>query len=329
MHLLLLVVRELGGNFDKRANEQVPRAARRLNPLAAHRERVARLRAFGYGVFERIIEIGHAHLAAQDRRLIRNGQSYVQIHILAFKELVRLDAEHDDKISGGAALRARLPVAAFYDIRISIGSRGNIDGYFRFAARVALSLTIGALVGNALACAVTVGTCPDAHRSAEQRILRIAHLPLSAATTARRERRAVLRTRALARRARLIARITHLARTTLGRIHKRERYLNFNIVARGILLNVTAATEALKNRVEDIAEPAKAAESGAAAHTPHAAHAGVFEFVIVCGALLFIGQNLVGFVDFFELFRRLRIVRVQIGVILLYELFISRLDFVV
>ena len=83
---------------------------------------------------------------------------------------------------------------------------------------------------------------------------------------------------------------------------------------------------------EDVAEDVAEIETLRAACTERiaAAHAARFEggvaVLVVSRALLPVGQGLVGFLRFLELFLRFRIVRIAVGVVLHRQLAISLLD---
>ena len=94
---------------------------------------------------------------------------------------MRLDFKRDNQIAGLSAEGRRLPKALLLHVRAVIHARGNGNGNLCFLARVTLALAVGALVGNHFALAVTFGTDPHAHRSAEHGVLRNADLTLSAA----------------------------------------------------------------------------------------------------------------------------------------------------
>ena len=324
--LLFLFFRKFCGHFDRNADIQVSRAAARFDPLPADGKRRAGLRPLRDLIIERIIEVGNLDGAAERRRLERDGQIDVQVHIFALEDLVRLNADDDDQIAGRAAVRPRLTVSALADIRIGIRPCGDVQRELRLATDIPLPLAVGALVGDDLSSAAAVGACAHPHGSAEHRFLRIADLPFPAALGAGTERSAVFRTRAVTARARLVAEIGDLPCAPLCSVHKTERERELDIVAGGIALDGRAAAEALKDTVENISEPAEAAKARAAAHASHTSHAGMFLFIVVRGTFLLIGEDFVRLVDLLKFFRGELIVGVKIGVVLFDQLFIRRLD---
>ena len=89
-----------------------------------------------------------------------------------------------------------------------------------------------------------------------------------------------------------------------------------------------AGASAAEDVAEDICEIAEASEARAAASASLRVHPGVAELV-VRASLLAVRQNLVGFLDLFELLFRFLAVRVAIRVILHRQLAVSLFDVVV
>ena len=194
----------------------------------------------------------------------------------------------------------------------------------RLLPHIPLALAVGAFIGDDLALAAAVGAGAHAHHAAEHGILRESDLPFAAAAGARFICRAALRARAAAGGAGLVARIADLLHAALGGVHEGKAHLELDVLARGIALHGGIAAEALEDAVENVAE-APAAET-AEACAAHAAHARMLLFIVVGSALLLIGEHFVRLVDLLELLCGELIVGVKVGVILLDELFIRRLD---
>ena len=236
---------------------------------------------------------------------------------------MRFDADDDDEIARGAALRGRLPVTALADVRARVRTRGNIHFDVRFTAHIPPSLAVGALVSDDLSPAAAVGARPHADGAAEHGILRETHLPLAAAARTGAHGGAALGARSVAGRAGFVAGIVDFLGATLCSVHKAQREGELDIFARRIALNGGTSAETLEDAVEDVAE---AREARKAARAAHAAHAGMRLLVVVRSAFLLVGEHLVRLVDLLEFFRGELIPGVKIGVVLLDELFVRRLD---
>ena len=115
----------------------------------------------------------------------------------------------------------------------------------------------------------------------------------------------------------------------LGGIHKGDVHVQLDVLAGRIALDGSPAAKAMKDGLEDVAHsahPAETAETAEPVHAAGATHARMLPLIIVSGALLLIREHLVGLVDLLELFRRERIVGMEIGMVHLDQLFIGRLD---
>lgn len=89
-----------------------------------------------------------------------------------------------------------------------------------------------------------------------------------------------------------------------------------------------AAEDVAENITEDVAERA-AAPSGEATKSSALAACRFKAEAVVCGAFLLVGEDFVGLLDFLELlFRRLRVVRIAVGVQLHGELAVGFFDVV-
>ena len=335
--LLFLLAGKFGRNFDRYRDVHIARTRARFQALSPHAKDRAALRAVGDQIFERIVYAGHFDLAAERRRFERDRQFDVQVFIFAFENFVRLDAEHDDKIARNAARRRRLTVSLFADVTVRIRTRGDIEGNDSLFADIPFPFAVGAGIGDLFARAAARVASRDADGSAEQRILRVTNLTAAPAFFARFIRRSVLRARAFTRRTRLVAGITNLLRAALRRVEETQNDLFGDIfpLRIGARRRGSTSRKAAENIVEYVPEPRKARKTAAAAEARKAAaeaarlRAGVVEFVVVRRALLRVGKHFVRFVDLFEFCRRVRVVRVQVGVILFDEFAVRRFYFVV
>ena len=95
-------------------------------------------------------------------------------------------------------------------------------------------------------------------------------------------------------------------------------------------MTTTAAKDIAEDVAKDIAEVRAAAAKAAAAEST-AAHAALFKgrmtVLIVCRALLRVGQDFVGFLDLFEFGFRFFVTRIAIGVKLHRQAFIRLFNF--
>ena len=118
-----------------------------------------------------------------------------------------------------------------------------------------------------------------------------------------------------------------------GRLFQRDFHAVLHIRALVIRLTRTAATaEHLAENIAEVetARTAEAAKSTAAART---AEAALFErgvaVLVVCRFFLWVGQGVVGFLDFFKFFFGFFIVGIAVGMVFHRQLAVGLFDFVV
>ena len=288
------------------------------------------LGAFGQVDLSLAGERGHLDLPAQRRSDHADRRGAMQVVAVTFEDFVLLDADLDVQIAGWPAIRAGLAIAGRADAHALVDPGRNLDFECLGLLDAALAAAGGARLGNDLASAAAgragLLDAEEAltHRDRTRTIAAAAHLGAGP----------WLGTAALAGFAALVGWNADLRVLASGSFFQRDLHLVGQITAAEHLLATTAAalaTAATEDVPEDVAEGLGEATHIVATRAETASHVRVdarMAVLVVGGALLRVGEHLVGLLGLLELlFRLLRVVPlVAVRVVLHRQLAIGLLD---
>ena len=240
--------------------------------------------------------------------------------------------DDDEKIAGLAAALARLALTANGDDLAVVDAGGDAHGAALGGAHLAAPVALRAGIGDDLARALAVRAGAHVLDGAKGRVGGGAHLARAVAGGAGLGLRAGLGARALAIFARLVAHEVDLLVAAPGRFLKGDGDIVAQVRAgHGALLapGAAAAETAAKERREYVfhIKAAETAEAGEISIAAGAARARLLMAeAVVLGALLGVGEHLIGLVDLLEFFLGVLVARVDVRVQLLGQLAVRRLD---
>ena len=239
-------------------------------------------------------------------------------------------------VAGGAAVAARIALTAQRDVLVVIDTGGNF--HLQRLAGAGLAGAPAGLAGvlddGAAPAAVGAGLLALHH--AKGGALLGHHIAPAAAVRAGLGAGALFAAAAAAVRAGLLPVDGNFFAGAVGGLLEGQDHTGLNVVALagGVGVGACAAAKAAEAAAENVPEnvpqvhAAKAAAEAAGAALARAVvgvHTGKAELVIPA-ALVRVGQHIVGFVDFLELFLGLFVAGVQVGVVLFRQLAVGAFD---
>src|SRR5690606_36528018 len=273
------------------------------------------LGAFGNCQLVRALQRRHFDLRTQ-RRLNKGNRLFQDdVRALADEQLVGPDPDAKIKISGRAAALTRIAFSAEPDAVARVDARGNAYPDAPALLGDSPAAAAGARLLRKLALSPAAAARGRGDELPEGRLPGVPHLPGAAAVGTREDGRAGLRAVAVAAGTRLPAGHLEGPLRAEDGLFELDDDLHLQVPAPHRPASAgpgTAAHDRLED-VEDVAEPFEAGEAFGRIKAAEAARAlrpvkGRVPEPIVAGARLGIGQHPVGFVDFLELFLRVRVV---------------------
>jgi hypothetical protein len=301
------------------------------NALAANDEFAVRLSTSrNIDVFDRAIELGEGKGGSESGLREGNRESGDQVVARALETWVRADTQMHVQITGIAAARTDRTPAGQPQGRAMIDSGGDLDRVGLFADGAAIASAGGTRGDDDLAesAALRASRCGD--HLAEQALADPTDLPLAVALRAGDRLCALTRAGPGTGRAARCRAHRHRHLGPKHRLFEGEVGHDFEILTSRRASRTTAAlptpegAAVPEERIEDIAE---AATAEVARPTAGATHTLIAE-TVVAGALIAVGEHLIGPGEFLELLLRLRVVRVGVGMQLPGALAIRLLDFI-
>ena len=254
----------------------------------------------------------------------------MQIQAVALEDFVFFDADVDVQITCGRAVRTRFAFAAQADALTVVDAGGNVDlnGFAGFGA--AFATAFDTRVFDFLACAVA-GRTGLLHLENG-----LADVYRTGTVTGRTSRcgRAGFCAAAVADIAFFVGWDVDAFFDAFGGVFQRD--FDADLQIRALIVWLTAAAPAsAEHLAEDVgkvealcaAESAKTAESARAA--AHALLKCGMAVLVIHGAFFFVGQGVVGFLNFFKFFFRLFVAGIAVGVVFHRQLAVGFFDFVV
>src|SRR5256886_13339478 len=325
---LALALLQLLRHLDLDAREQVAAAGalQLRRALALHAQQRPVLRA-GLDL-HRDRAVRGRHLDGRTERGLRERDRDLddQVVASALVQLRRLDARDDVEVARLAAREAGLTLALQADAGAVLDAGRDLD---RVALRPALAPGAAAAGTRVLDHGPVAMTARAGLRQDEES-LALRHHTTAVAFGADLRRRAGLRARAVALRARRLQRDRDLRLDTLERVLEGEIDLHLDVAA-ALGAGSSAARPAAEDAAEEIAEVAEVADVEVAevdvAALEAAAPVRRAEGVVLL-ALLRIGEQVVGALDFLESLLGRGVARITVRVVLARELAVGLLDLV-
>jgi hypothetical protein len=325
---LALVLGQLDGRFQADVAVQIARVAgaHALDALAAQAKLLAGLRAVGNVDGGLAVERRHLDLAAQRGGGKADRHHAVQIVAVALEDVVLFQTNLDEQIARRPAVGARLAVAGRPDAHAVVNAGGNLHFQRFLVLDLALTVAHTARVLDELAGAAAM----RAGLLHAEKALAHLHHTLAVAGAAGGGAGAGLGARAVAGVALVPAGDADLRVLSRGGFFQRDFHRVAQVGAAVHLLTAAPATLLAEDVAKDVA---KRLGKTAKAFRP-AAHVRVdarVAVLVVGGALLRVGQHLVGLFGLLELDLGLHghAALVAVGVVLHRQLAISLLDFLI
>ena len=270
------------------------------NALAPNAKLRPGLRALGYFQRRRFpLQSGNGLLHAQGRLGHIQRQGIEQVVLLPVKKGVGLHRYLNIQVARRPALTAGVALAGQAHRHSVLNAGGDVDQGRPAAPFHPAAAAVGARGFNNAAPALAGGTGGNLGELTEQAALGAPHLPLAAASGAGIDRRARFAAVAGAVVADFDAGNGHFPGHAKGRFLESKGQLLLEVAA-ALRPPGPAAAGIAEKGVENIPETAENIKAVKGAVKAVAVDPGVAEPVIL-GALLGVGQHLVGFVDFLEL----------------------------
>src|SRR3989475_680254 len=251
---LLLLRREVGGGPDPHAHVQVAPAAlaepgQALAPHAVHR---AGLRP-GLDLEQGgPVRRGDLHVAAQRRLAERDREVKHQVVAVALEPRILSDVEHRDEIARWPVARPRHALSAHREVVVVRDPGRHVDLHRLLGPDPAVAAALAARIRDHRSLAAAGGTRRDGDELPEHGARLAPHLAGAAAAAAGRGPRALLGTRAAARRATVERAHAHGLRRPRGDVGQRELERHLEVRSTVPVASTLAAAE---DRVEPSQNP--------------------------------------------------------------------------